>query len=1440
MSQAETLLQSLTEEVTDHTHIVTDHDSYFVINPDTRVIENASRIDNVLMQFDHNSEVYTFELARYVEGHDMTLCNRVRVHFNNIDGTTLEENCDVAELYDLDICPDDENKVLCSWTITRQATQLVGTLNFLVQYECIDENGDAVYEWHTDIYTDVEIKKTINNAEQAIVEYSNVLEQWYQRIFGSGDAVLANITAEGENQVAAVAAEGNKQVSAVAAKGDEYVAAISNEGTTQKEAIALKGEETLTTIPEDYTATYNMAEEALRRKANAIELEASGEIITIDDASDAHLLGLNVYGKSTQFTTTGKNLFNAYAERNESFANAVVENNGAKIVVTGNYYVSWPIALKAGVEYYVDFKVDGDTAYRAVRFEYPDKEITNTITNPATFTPSQDTVSVYLYAGLGTEGTVVYNNVQISEGSTALSWEPYTGGAPSPNPDYPQEIESVENPTVSIYGKNLANVSAMTNNALIANNDGSFTMTKIDESSRFSKQIPLFVPAGMPMTISFDTVNNNTIMGLSIIVHKADGSESYITMSESTVTRTYDVAVVSIGFYMQIAESDGAYITFKNFQFALSDMYNDYEPYKPVQTLTIDRTLSGIPVTSGGNYTDSTGQQWICDEIDLERGVYIQRIYKRVIAGTEYCTLNVKATESGVNVYQYYTDSIKPLDSVFYCSHFTNAGRWDDGLHSDTNIAWQTRSVLMFKTDGIQSLDEFITYATEQYNAGTPIAVSFAMETPIETPLTEEEIAYYKKLKTNYHDTVVFNDRNTHMTIKYAADTLIYMRDHQPKPTDEQVANSVNVYLDQNGVQVPSDAHIKSISDKSISETISKLNIPSDDDIKNIADSAISEAINKLDITSSWNDLTDKPFYSEITPDFVFTEEDIANPIERIEIPDGGGMAYVKVSDRVFTADELDGMSVTYIVGGDNLEPITTTDLFIDKEHTMIPTGIMFSSMNDGTALGVVIEQETNMGFRLSTGLWLIDYSSIGNTKILSVTIPGKETVKTLDSKFLNPALQFGETTVKGDTLTWDGNTDGLVSVVDSFYKVADNIVTADELANGFSYKFDYGEVIEGPAIELANGVLTDGDAVIFVDENGAGAIIETLGDAFPEPGIYLAGQIGDFYVSSLTIPGYNGFETKTVTPIDPKFLPETASPDWNAAEGEPGHVLNKPFYEESKEVTETFYPSRWSYNVTYFDGFHLTVGTTYHVSLDGTEYSGVCVAHLEGADKGVMLLETSDAKVMLGEANNIVSMFVVGIDKPTEVVIRYQAKNVKTIDPKFLPKQLQFGEPTVVKGDTLTWDGNVEGLESVDAWGTKYYHIPTDEIVMSDFYNGFTATTSDGDSYSVPAEDVQDNLYEGTLSGNGFMFVPTDGFNVDGVVFPKAGIYAFRAPDDNCPDGYLYLTSLTIPGFGGLYATEVRPIDPKFLPETAKVDKDEIVNSVLEALPTWTGGGSY
>lgn len=62
----------------------------------------------------------------------------------------------------------------------------------------------------------------------------------------------------------------------------------------------------------------------------------------------------------------------------------------------------------------------------------------------------------------------------------------------------------------------------------------------------------------------------------------------------------------------------------------------DYEPYREqLLTLPTPNGLSGIPVTSGGNYTDQSSQQWVCDEVDLEKGMKVQRIDKAAFDRTK-------------------------------------------------------------------------------------------------------------------------------------------------------------------------------------------------------------------------------------------------------------------------------------------------------------------------------------------------------------------------------------------------------------------------------------------------------------------------------------------------------------------------------------------------------------------------------------------------------------------------------------------------------------------------------------------------------------------------------------------------------------------------------------------------------------------------------------
>lgn len=183
MSLAEELLNRAVEITTEHSHPVTDSDTYYIVDPITRKVENRASKKNTIMQRDHNSERLTFECPRIIEGHDMSLCNATKIHYVNIDAVTKEERVGVYEVEDISVNPDDEDTVICTWLISRNATQLAGPLQFWIQYACI-MNDDVVYEWYTDANEDITIKKTRNNGEAIVEEYPDVLDQWKNDVYG--------------------------------------------------------------------------------------------------------------------------------------------------------------------------------------------------------------------------------------------------------------------------------------------------------------------------------------------------------------------------------------------------------------------------------------------------------------------------------------------------------------------------------------------------------------------------------------------------------------------------------------------------------------------------------------------------------------------------------------------------------------------------------------------------------------------------------------------------------------------------------------------------------------------------------------------------------------------------------------------------------------------------------------------------------------------------------------------------------------------------------------------------------------------------------------------------------------------------------------------------------------------------------------------------------
>lgn len=179
-----------------HEHSVYDNDTHFKIDPTTRQIENTTG-KVVLIQHDHDSERFTFEIPKVVEEHDMSKCNVVQIHYLNIETATGTDNEGIYEVADLQVSPDDADVVICSWLISRNATQYVGSLNFVVRFKCVENDGTVSYEWATAIHKGIAVSDSIYNSEVIVAEYADVLEKWRASLFFNTDGVTEDIAMGG-------------------------------------------------------------------------------------------------------------------------------------------------------------------------------------------------------------------------------------------------------------------------------------------------------------------------------------------------------------------------------------------------------------------------------------------------------------------------------------------------------------------------------------------------------------------------------------------------------------------------------------------------------------------------------------------------------------------------------------------------------------------------------------------------------------------------------------------------------------------------------------------------------------------------------------------------------------------------------------------------------------------------------------------------------------------------------------------------------------------------------------------------------------------------------------------------------------------------------------------------------------------------------------------
>lgn len=347
----------------------------------------------------------------------------------------------------------------------------------------------------------------------------------------------------------------------------------------------------------------------------------------------------------------------------------------------------------------------------------------------------------------------VISEIQVEKGTEATDYEPYTGGQPSPSPEYPQEIVSAGSDGkigIEVRGKNLFDLE-------YALKQENWNMAP----NRYY-YIPYYVGKGSTVTVSYDGKPALGLDAYVLIGRKAGETENpygwlYHSSVQSLVNNTKTF----------VAEADYIYINgtsdyikmfrehFKNFQIEVSQSPTAYEPYHEPQSLSIQTPtgLPAIPVNADGNYTDANGQQWIADYVDLKLG----KLYKKVTR------LNLKDVDtmriehgfhSNGNGYLAFTvknvnKGYQPISNRYKGSGWTQKSGYTYVPNSNN---------IVFVDDRFTDKQTAIKLVQDTY-------VIYALKSQIETDLTPEEIQAYKNLVTYAGTTIVENDADCYMEV---------------------------------------------------------------------------------------------------------------------------------------------------------------------------------------------------------------------------------------------------------------------------------------------------------------------------------------------------------------------------------------------------------------------------------------------------------------------------------------------------------------------------------------------------------------------------------------------------------------------------------------------------------------------------------------------------
>lgn len=480
--------------------------------------------------------------------------------------------------------------------------------------------------------------------------------------------------------------------------------------------------------------------------------------VILTNCAQAPFKQFSILGNFHQDSTTGKQLF----KLTDNYLHAYFYAGENKEIVpyTNNAIVYLPCEPNTTYTIHGRKNINNDMTRKnrvGLTAELPafnvkiTKATETTLDKPVTITTEEDTK--YLVIMAITDGEigqlnfdkVLENNtskLMVEVGDKASPYEPYTGGKPSPSPDYPQEIKNVGKwnektqkyeVDVRVTGKNLFNKELAGNAPIIS-----------------YKYIPIRVGKGAKVSVSYSK-QLTTGLGFYVLISKDLGSSSnsyvwlYHSSASNLIKNKYTFTAVDDVISLSFAGDLNS--TFENMfndlQIEISDTPTEYEPYKEwTATITMDEPLRGI-----GKYQDKITKDGI-----------VRWIKEIVIDDSSGWGINNSNGNPGI--INRFLHRINDMRNVYYekvtvCDKFRwinmNASESEAGSYRHTTHGTQFHICLLKKDyPDVESLKQFLSK--------NPVTVQYALHNPVTEPLTQEQKSALESLYTFPGTTVITVD----------------------------------------------------------------------------------------------------------------------------------------------------------------------------------------------------------------------------------------------------------------------------------------------------------------------------------------------------------------------------------------------------------------------------------------------------------------------------------------------------------------------------------------------------------------------------------------------------------------------------------------------------------------------------------------------------------